>query len=132
MNRIIANRKEIIEADVMELDLGGYEKIRVLRIQTPLVNWVFGRIYSYIVVEWYHPNREYEDFGFFYKTPFMEDWEFIQTSEIYDKYKTKEGFLKEFPEFEDLFEIEISRKIEFHKGLEESSKRYLEERDEPN
>jgi len=108
MNKIIAKRKEIIEADVIELDIGDDTEIRALKIRTPLKNLVYGKLFSFVVVEWKHPNFGYQDFGFFYTAAHLGEigkWNFVEIKRISEYYNDKEKFLKEFPELKDLFDL---------------------------
>lgn len=60
---------------------------------------------KFIVVGWRPANEDdFDDVGFFYKSPHMRKWEFVPVVNWMRKYKNAFDFLKEYPDFLELFD----------------------------
>jgi hypothetical protein len=64
----------------------------------------FGSAFSFVVVEWEHPNFGYfADGMFWWRSMHNSEWTPVSVATWCHKYESVEQFLNNFPEFEELF-----------------------------
>jgi len=89
------------------VDEGDKYYIRAKRLDMVEGSELFGSAFSFVVVEWEHPNYGYFAGGmFWWRSMHNPEWAPVSVASWCRKYESVEQFLRDYPEFAELFEEE--------------------------